>query len=48
MGTGQQHFQGDASMKAQVPRPVDDAHAAVAELRLHVVALSITNIAAGG
>ena len=37
-GVGQQHLQGDRAVEAQVPRPVDDAHAAAAEQRLHPVA----------
>ena len=37
-GAGQQHLQGDRAVKAQVPRPIDDAHAASAKQRLHPVA----------
>ena len=38
IGAGQQHFQGDGSLQPQMPGPVDDAHAAVAEHGLHPVA----------
>ena len=31
VGAGQQHLQGDGPVEAQVPGPIDDAHAAVAE-----------------
>ena len=38
VGAGEHHLQGDEAVEAQVPGPVDDAHAAAAEHRLHLVA----------
>jgi hypothetical protein len=35
---GQQHFQGDGAVEAQVPGLVDDADPAAAQLPLHLVA----------
>jgi hypothetical protein len=35
---GEQHLQGDGAAQAEVACPVDDAHAAAAEHRLHLVA----------
>ncbi len=37
-GAGQEHFQGDGAVEAQVPRLVDDAHAAAAQHPLHLMA----------
>src|SRR6516162_9830049 len=37
-GAGQQHLQGDRTVKTQVPRPVDDAHLAHVSPRLAHVA----------
>ena len=37
-GAGQEHLEGDGAVEPQVPRPVDDAHPAAAEHRLHLVA----------
>ena len=37
-GPGQEHLEGDRAVEPQVPRPVDDAHAAPTQLPLHLVA----------
>ena len=44
MRPGQQHLEGDRAVEAQVPGPVDDAHAAMAEQRLHPVAGNLRQV----
>ena len=41
IGAGQEHLEGDVTVKAPIPRPVHHAHAAMAQLVLHLVAAEL-------